>query len=428
MVKMASPEEDILDQPILPVPRPGTPEPDEPEEPERRRDRMLAKTPSELKLPAYSGKVDLESQIAEALLAVRGKFFDQGLWAHDFQGLPDMQLDSIGDYILMQVCSQDETRWPTNYDEIISELETLPISLQTKKGLVKIGYALNYMKRVKLGLREVVAPYKAVPTAAMGPLVRNALDDFGLKPEEGGVVQIAEIVANASRRYRLCVFVIDGSPFMLSPYGGGKSQLLTQILYWSYQELDKTFDARQEIVYRKDTARMVRMFRAYDRHLPWGIDELDQFFDRREWAKPENKALVQAMQMYRKAGSPVIGACGSIWNLDERMRHKILTYRLEITRWDDDNFAGEAALFQKWGPPAYQKEEEDQWGKWLMNIAFKGLTKEQFDLYMGCNLKTLENEDRGGLDSYLERHPQWGVNGGELLAEDDKETADKTDA
>ena len=412
-----------------------------------KMEAFLQKSGTELKLPSFAGKVDIEAQLAEAMLAFRGKFFDEGLWASEFLAMPDMQADALGTYILAMNLSQDDKAWPNNLVDILDEIHSLPPSVKGNMGLMKVAYAANYMKRTKLGIKELQEPLKPVPAKFMSTLVRADLEDWQLPAEEAGVVQIAEIIANASRRLRLCVMCIDGSPYMESPYGGGKSQLLIQLLYWAYRELgakacavckkflgcikEETcklcgaeltpvdFDLRKDIVFRKDRDRMLRMFRAYDRRLPWGIDELDQFYDRRSWARAENKAVVEALQMYRKAGSPVIGACGSLWNLDERMRHKILTFRLEIQSWDDDAYRGKAALFRKWGPPAWQDELQNQWGRWVMNIEFNGLTKPQFDLYNACNLKCMENEERGGMDTFLLKHPTWGVDGGPLLDEEE---------
>lgn len=278
----------------------------------------------------------------------------------------------------------------------------------------KVFQFSKLVKIAGLGTSTKAAPFKAVPADAMRLQVRLDLEPWQIKPEEASVLQVAEIVVQAIKKRRLCVMIIDGSPFMDSPYGSGKSQLLWQVLYWSYRLLQSdppqplyVFDGRKDIVYRRDDDRLLRLL-SESTCVPFGIDEFDQHFDQREWNKPENRTKVQALQMYRKAGRPLIGACGSIWNNDVRVRTKIATHRCEINKWDDDTYEGEFTLYRKYGPPALQEEKEDLWSKKsLFDGRFAGLNHPQFRFYNSCADKTLEMESRGGLDAWLKEKPDW---------------------
>ncbi len=264
--------------------------------------------------------------------------------------------------------------------------------------------------RFRRGLlhRPGTKPFQAVPAEAMRLEVRKDLDAWQVPPDEAGVVQVAELLVQAIAKKRLCVMIIDVDPFAGLAYGGGKSQLLTQILYWAYEllELSVKFDPRKDMVYRQDRKRLSRMFRE-NLQIPWGVDEINQFFDKWNWGAKEDKGNTHEVAMYRKVGRPIVGACGSIWELNERMRIQIVTHRLEITRWDEDLFTGEAQLFRKYGPPKYQNEEENKWGLEVFPIKFRGLTEDQFRLIDACANKTHEIEDAMSLDDWLIKNPEW---------------------
>lgn len=254
---------------------------------------------------------------------------------------------------------------------------------------------------------------KPTPAEAMNMDVRKQLEPWQVTPEESGVLQIAATVAEAIQRKLLMILVIDASPFLgmadgkfSGVFGGGKSQLGWEILYWTYSLMGRAFDPRKDVVYRRDRDRFKRLLNE-DERVPWGVDEMNQFFDERDWNRPENKPIIKEMEMYRKVGRPIVGACSSIWNLDERMRLKIITHRLEIDEWDVDTFTGSAVLFRKYGPPKLQVEEEDKWGLELERIRFAGLTHDQFEFYESCAAAAREWEEKGGLDALLKKRPDW---------------------
>lgn len=374
-------------------------------EPRPMAHERLVSQPARPKVPEYIQRFRFEDLPMEAALAFRQEFYDI-LWTAEYDAMAEMKLEALGKHYLATICSQDAEHYPENFYAAIDEYNEMPERYKRDRALVLWGLGLARGKRSKLTLRELQEPFKAVPTEAMNVRVREELEAFQKPPDTYGVIQVAQLVAQAVRERDMMFLIIDGSPYLRSPYGCGKSQLLMQILYWAYRELDRQFDLRKDVVYLRDRDRMLRMFQQV-RDIAWGVDEIDLFYDRREWNRPENKAIIHATQVYRKAGCPILGACGSLWNLDERVRHKIATHRLEITRWNKQQRVGAASLYLKYGPPIDQREEQDQWGRFDFPIEFRAVVPSYYDLYTKCHERAMTSENDGGLDSVLLADPLW---------------------
>lgn len=264
------------------------------------------------------------------------------------------------------------------------------------------------IKEAGLGTKDKAPVLRAVPSAAMRIKIREILEPWQMEVEDAGILQVAQRLVDAIHHRRLVILIVDVDPYSGLAFGGGKSQLLYQLLYWVNDLLDETYDARKDCVYRQDRKRFKRLILDPDVVII-GLDEANQFFDQWEWQNPQNKWLVHQIEMYRKIGTrgsiPILGACGSIWNLNKRFRELIVTDRLMVTKWDDDAFKGEATLYHKWGPPAAQEEKENRWGKEELEISYDGLTKEQFSYYSEVVDKAREQNDE--LDPWCKSHPKW---------------------
>lgn len=268
----------------------------------------------------------------------------------------------------------------------------------------KLELMSRAIKLAGMGVRDAPKPSPVVLPEAMHLRIRSELEPWQERPDEAGVVQVSELVAQSIVKRRLMLLIVDVDPFAGIAFGGGKSQLLWQVGYWAFVALGQVFDGRKDIVYRADRARMTRLM-GESENVPILVDEINQFFDMWNWNDPRNKYLVHQVEMYRKVGRPILGACSQIWILNKRFREVIVTHRLSVTRWDDDAYTGEATLFEKWGPPASQDEKENKWGREIRRIKFAGLTPKQFRFYSACADKTRDVEEKQSLDDYMAEYP-----------------------
>lgn len=272
----------------------------------------------------------------------------------------------------------------------------------------EINAKLELMSRATkiagLGTRDAPKPAPVTLPEAMQLRLRTALEPYQERPDESGVADIAKRVVESILKRRLMLLIVDVDPYAGIAFGGGKSQLLLQIAYWSFYLQGIVFDPRHDEVFRADRKRFTRLI-ALSHEVPIPVDEINQFFDMWNWTDPRNQYLVHQVEMYRKVGRPILGACSQLWILNKRFREIIVTHRLSVTKWDDDAYQGEATLFEKYGPPAAQDEKENKWGREVQRIKFAGLTPRFFRFYSALADKTRDVDE--DLDAWMQNNTSW---------------------
>ncbi len=382
------PVEGVEEEPETPRPRPA----------DKALQMILAPGSEGLKLPAFMQKMGFEQLPQEAALALRQEYFNL-LWTADFLGWSDMKLEAIGDYMLIQICSQDKVNWPRNYETILEEIKTLTPELRNKLGLLKVGYAWNYTARTKLGLEAMKEPFKPYTTDDLKLLFTNK--DNGT-PDQYGTNQVAGIIAESARKRRDCFMVIDVGSTGPFQYGAGKSQLMLQLIHQAYLLLGGIFNPAMDVVYSDDRVRFNRLLDDVEPLKPFGVDEFDPFCYKRNWSKTDNKEIVIKLTRTRKWGRPLIGCTGSIWQLDQFLRDIKITHRIRIVDWDDEHLVGRAQIHRKGG---FQKEEEDKWGMWLFSFDYYGIPSVAYKQYVKLVLAAEKSSGETGLDRFLQNNP-----------------------
>jgi len=231
------------------------------------------------------------------------------------------------------------------------------------------------------------------------------------QPENIGVLQLASLFGERARRSTDTFFVVDIWNWAPEQFGGGKSQLLLQLLAevsaYLRHVLDpppQPFDFRHDCVYSADHGRLRRFLGDRTPNVARGVDEMDQFAYKRTSQVGAQKATIAVWKRNRKWGQVWGGCSPSLWELDEFLREIKVTHRVRIREWDADKREGHAEVFAKGGP---KNEATDEWGHFLMDFDFRSLPNEMYLAYkdLVAYVEDHPSETKSALDAYLKAHP-----------------------
>ena len=306
---------------------------------------------------------------------------------------------AVARLFLMFLSSQGQTR-PTLSMKWQAMESRVPF---LERPMEMMELALAEANRLGLTLRSKQHAFKALPREKMqiGLDPNRRIEE----PETIGVLQLADLVARSAEKRRDVFMVIDTALNADISFGAGKSQLMLQVLDETYNRLGKKFDFRHDVVYAEDHVRFRKLLTDKTPLSPFGVDELDQFAYAREAMKGENKETMQDLKRTRKWGRPIVGCCGSLWQLDPFLRDIKITHRIRIEYWDDENYRGRATVWRKGG---FSVQPEDRWGKWPPEfpMEFSGIPAEAFQRYHQCALLA-EESGSGGMDKFLAKNSRW---------------------
>ncbi len=276
------------------------------------------------------------------------------------------------------------------------------------KVLFKRAFASRWATDLGLTLRRKERSFKALDHAGMRELF-GKLDPAPRieQPEEIGVLQLGAIFAHRIKKQKDTFFMVDMWKYAPEQFGGGKSQLLLQILAATARFAGYKFDFRRDVVYADDHARLRRFLGDREVNACRGVDELDQFAYKRRSQHGEQKATIDVWKRNRKWGQ-LWGASGpSLWELDEFLRDIKVTHRIRIRTWDDEARIGTAEVFAKGGD---KDEMTDTWGHFNMSFEYRAMPSVLYDAYKAC-VRYVEDyqrsPDHSALDKHLADKPEW---------------------